>query len=110
MNRKLLKLYHHAPAPLRTVAASVRGYQLRSWRYGRETERLVAEALGRERWSAGRWARWQEERLAHVLRRAATEVPFYREQWAQRWRRGDGASWVRLEDWEIGRASCRERV
>ena len=101
MNRKLLKLYHRAPAPLRSVAASVRGYQLRSWRYGRETERLVEEALGRERWSAERWQEWQEERLARVLRRAATEVPFYRERWAQRWRRGDGASWVRLEDWAL---------
>ena len=101
MNRTLLRLYHRSPAPLRSAAASLRGYQLRAWRYGPETERLVEEALGRERWSAERWMSWQEERLAHVLRRAATEVPFYRGRWAERWRRGEEASWMNLEDWPL---------
>jgi phenylacetate-CoA ligase len=101
MNRRLLQLYHRSPAPLRSVAATLRGYQLRSWRYGRETERLVEEALERERWSPQRWQQWQEERLARVLHRAATQVPFYREQWAERHRRGDGASWERLENWSV---------
>lgn len=101
MNRTLLELYHRSPSPLRSAAASLRGYQLRSWRYGPETERLVEEALGRERWGAERWARWQEERLTRVLRRAATDVPFYRGRWAERWRRGAEASWMRLEDWPL---------
>lgn len=101
MNSRLLKLYHHSPAPLRSVAASLRGYQLRSWRYGRETERLVGEAFERERWSPQRWRQWEEERLARLLHRAATQVPFYRERWSERRRRGDGASWERLENWHV---------
>lgn len=82
MNDTLVKLYNHFPAPLRSVAASLRGLYLRGWRYGPETERLVEEALGRESWSLKQWRAWQEERLAYVLHRAATQVPYYREQWA----------------------------
>jgi phenylacetate-coenzyme A ligase PaaK-like adenylate-forming protein len=111
MNRKLLQLYHRAPAPLRSVAATLRGYQLRSWRYGRETERLVEAALERERWSPQRWQQWQAERLARVLHRAATQVPFYRAQWAERRRRGDHASWELLENWPVlEKESVRERA
>ena len=111
MNRRLLQLYHRSPAPLRSVAATLRGYQLRSWRYGRETERLVEEALERERWSPQRWERWQEDRLARVLHRAATQVPFYRERWAERRRRGDRASWELLGNWPLlEKESVRERA
>jgi phenylacetate-CoA ligase len=111
MNRRLLHLYHRSPAPLRSVAASLRGYQLRSWRYGRETERLVEEALEREGWSPERWRRWEEERLARVLHRAATQVPFYREQWAGRRRRGDRATWELLENWRVlEKESVRENA
>lgn len=101
MTDMLLKAYHCLPAPLRSVAAGLRGLYLRSWRYGPETERLVEEALGRESWSPKQWRAWQEERLACVLHRAATQVPYYREQWAARRRRGDRASWEYLENWPI---------
>jgi phenylacetate-CoA ligase len=111
MNRTLLQLYHRSPAPLRSVAASLRGYQLRSWRYGQETERLVEEALERERWSPQRWQQWREERLSLLLHRAATQVPFYREQWAERRRQGDRASWQRLENWTVlEKESVRENA
>ena len=98
---RLLTLYHHLPPPARSLAASLRGYYLRSWRYGPETERLVEEALERERWSAEQWKRWQEQRLAYVLHRAATRVPYYRDQWSERRRKGDKASWEVLENWPI---------
>src|SRR5919108_1156824 len=101
MRDTVLRLYHRLPAPTRSVAASLRGLYLRSWRYGPETERLVAEALEREQWSPERWKIWQEERLAYVLHRAATQVTYYREQWAARRRRGDRASWEYLENWPI---------
>jgi len=100
MNR-LLPLYHRLPPPARNLAATLRGYYLRSWRYGPETERLVEEALEREQWSPEQWKRWQEERLAYVLHRAATQVPYYREQWNRRRRQGDRASWEVLENWPI---------
>src|SRR5688572_25695968 len=97
----MLRAYHHLPGSLRSVAASIRGLYLRSWRYGSETDRLVEEALERESWSPHQWKTWQEERLAYVLHRAATQVPYYREQWAARRRQGDRASWDYLENWPI---------
>lgn len=93
--------YHRLPYPLRVLAASARGYYLRWWRYGPETERLVEEALERETWSPDRWKAWQEERLAYVLHRAATQVPYYRDYWQKRRRRGDRASWEVLENWPV---------
>ena len=99
MTDTLLKAYHSLPAPLRSVVASLRGLYLRRWRYGSGTERLVEEALARESWTVNQWKVWQEERLAYVLHRAATQVPYYREQWNVRRRRGDRASWEYLENW-----------
>lgn len=101
MTDTLLKLYHGLPAPLRSVAASLRGFYLRSWRYGTETDRLIEEALDREYWSASQWKVWREERLAYVLHRAATRVPFYRDLWASRRTNGETASWEYLENWPI---------
>ncbi|MCA9423288.1 MAG: phenylacetate--CoA ligase family protein, partial [Nitrospira sp.] len=101
MKEKLLKLYHRLPVPARSVAASLHGYYLRSWRYSTETDHLVSEALDREKWSSERWRLWQEERLAYVLHRAATQVPYYCEQWSARRRKGDRASWEYLENWPI---------
>jgi len=72
-----VKVYHRLPYPLRVLAASVRGYYLRWWRYGPETERLVEEALERETRSPQQWKVWQEERLAYVLHRARHKVPYY---------------------------------
>ena len=101
MMEMLLQLYHRSPYFLRVLAASLRGYYLSWWRYGPETERLVAEALERETWSPEKWQTWQEERLARVLHRAATRVPFYREQWTQRRRQGDTRSWEYVENWPL---------
>src|SRR5688572_21060557 len=96
-----LQLYHKLPSGLRGLAASYRGWQLRNWRYGPETERLVAEALERDSWSTERWKTYQEERLSYVLRRAVTKVPYYRDQWAARQRNGDRTSWEYLENWPV---------
>jgi hypothetical protein len=35
--------FHRLPGPTRSAVASLRGLYLRSWRYGAETERYVAE-------------------------------------------------------------------
>jgi phenylacetate-coenzyme A ligase PaaK-like adenylate-forming protein len=98
---RLLRVYHRLPGPARSVAASLRGLYLRAWRYGAETDRLVEEAHERECWSTESWQRWQEQRLAYVLERAATRVPYYRNHWAQRRRKGDRASWELLENWPV---------
>jgi phenylacetate-CoA ligase len=101
MTSLLLRAYHQMPAPMRSVAASLRGYYLHRWRYGEETEALVEAALERDRWSAERWREWQLERVSHILHLAATKVPYYRQQWEVRRRHGDRASWEVLENWPI---------
>ena len=97
----LIKIYHHLPYPLRTLAASARGYYLKWWRYGPQTERLVEEASERETWSAKQWKDWQEERLAYILDRAAGKVPYYQDYWRKRRQNGDHASWDIVENWPI---------
>jgi len=101
MHQQILNIYHKLPYPLRVVIASVKGYQLRHWRYGPRTEELVAEILSQENWSLEKWKTWQEEQLAYVLHRAATQVPYYQQQWQQRRRNGDKASYGYLENWSI---------
>jgi len=96
-----MNIYHALPPVLRDVAASLRGYSLRSWRYGTETEKLVSEALERDTWPEERWKNWQKERLAYVLHRAATQVPYYRQMWEKRRKNGDRVSWEYLEHWPI---------
>ncbi|MCA9952388.1 MAG: phenylacetate--CoA ligase family protein [Anaerolineales bacterium] len=96
-----LKLYHHMPYPLRCLAASSRGYYLQRWRYGRQTEGWIAQALAREQWSAAQWQTWQSEKLTRLLHRAATKVPYYRAQWQDRRQNGDRSSWELLENWPI---------
>src|SRR5690349_13784701 len=101
MRSNLLYVFHRLPATAQSWIASLHGRRLRAWRYGPETERMVAEALERENWSPEQWRAWQEERLAVVLHRAATRVPYYRRQWEERRGRGDRASWEDLSNWPI---------
>lgn len=101
MNDILLQLYHNLPVSMRSIAASLWGYYLRWWRYGPETDRLLEETFEREHWSTKQWKMWQEERLAFVLHRAATRVPYYRSFWAKRRQNGDRSSWEYLENWPI---------
>lgn len=101
VNDRLLHLYHISPAPIRSVAATLRGFYLRSWRYGPETQEFIEEACEKEQWNNKQWKDWQEERLAYVLHRAVTKVPFYREHWAQRRQHGDKSSWEELANWPV---------
>lgn len=96
-----IKFYHSMPPVLRTFVASVHGYYLFTFRYGRETEALIEENLGHETWDADQWKKWQEEKLVFVLHRAATQVPFYRDLWSQRRRQGDRSTWKYLENWPV---------
>lgn len=96
-----LEIYHRLPSLPKSVVASARGYQLRSWRYGKETETLVEAILERDTWTPQKWGSWREERLAKILDRAARRVPYYREHWRERRRNGDNASWERLENWPV---------
>ena len=95
------KIYSYLPYPMRVFAANFRGYYLRWWRYARETEQLVEDALERETWSSKQWEKWQETRLSYILNRAATQVPFYRNYWTQQRIQGNRASWEILENWPV---------
>jgi phenylacetate-CoA ligase len=101
VNRTLLSVYQYLPAPLRNLAVTARGYYLRSWRYGSQTETLVEEALEREQWSAAKWQSWQSEKLARLLDRAARKVPYYRNLWQERRRRGDRSTWEDVANWPV---------
>jgi phenylacetate-CoA ligase len=79
----------------------MRGWYLHRSRYGKGSDELAAEAKERDQWTAAQWETWRRERLAYVLHRAATRVPFYRAHWQERRRRGDRASWEILENWPL---------
>lgn len=96
-----LNVYHRLPPASRSLVASLRGYYLNWWRYDKQTDKLVEEALERDYWSAEQWQQWQSERLAFVLHRAATRVPYYRQLWQERRKQGDKSSWEHLENWSI---------
>jgi phenylacetate-CoA ligase len=74
---------------------------LKRLRFGPETDRLVQAAIERETWSAEQWKAWQDEKLCRLLHRAATQVPFYRQQWSDRLRRGDKASYKEIRNWPV---------
>ena len=105
-----LKIYHKLPVSSRSLVASARGYYLRWWRYDRETDKLVEEALERDMWDERQWADWRFRRLSFILHRAATQVPYYRSHWEERRRQGDTASWEHLKNWPIlEKKTLRER-
>lgn len=97
----LIEIYSRLPAPLKSVAASLHGYKLQALRYGRETEPQVEQALERDSWDGARWKHFQGDKLAALLHHAVTTVPFYRDHWAERRRKGDRASWELLENWPV---------
>ena len=110
VSEALLRLYHRLPGSARSAAATAVGWSLRSWRFGADAERRVAAALDRDSWSAARWQEHQQSRLTYVLHRAATRVPYYRNQWNERRRKGDHSSWEVLANWPILREKHRPRA
>ncbi len=96
-----MTIYNLLPTQIRPIAAGLRGVYLRAWRYGPETDRLVEQALERDRWTPEQWRAWRQDRLAYVLHRAATKVPYYREQWQKRRLNGDHSSYEVLENWPV---------
>ncbi len=95
------KIYQQLPHPLKTLSVSAWGFYLSALRYGGDFNRLVEEALERDIWSKEQWNTWQQEALARMLQHAATTVPYYRQLWEERRRKGDKASWDILENWPI---------
>lgn len=101
MNHQIVDLYHRMPPSVRSVIASGFGYYLRWARYGMQPGRAVNEILRQEAWSPDEIRRYQALRLAHILDRAATRVPYYQALWKARRRLGDASSWMELENWTV---------
>jgi len=92
-------IYFRLPSLLKEGVASVRGYQLRKWRYSQTTDQQVEEALDRESWNDTQWQAWRRPKLAALLRRAATKVPYYRELWAMRPQ--EGKDFETVQNWPV---------
>lgn len=101
LKSRLMPLYRSAPASLQNAFGTVYGAYLNYWRYGGAHERLVSEALAREQWSNDQWQSWTSARLTQMLRHAAAEVPYYRDQWQARRRQGDDSAVEDIESWPI---------
>lgn len=99
-NNGLLKIYHRLPPPARSAVASLRGYYLNYSRYGADTDEQVEQALEREFWDRDKLEEWSRARSAHILERAATEIPYYRRWWDTEGRQ-NGGSWQSLGDWPV---------
>lgn len=97
----LMRLYQASPPSLRSLMATAKGLQLLWFRYGRETDDLIQEALERESWSPEQWKNWRETILPEMLHHAATTVPYYREQWARRRSHGDRSNWEDIANWPL---------
>lgn len=96
-----LQLYYGLPL-LRNTLASIRGLQLRHWRYGGESAALIQAAVEREHWTAAQWQHWQQAELHKFLLHARTQVPYYRDYWDQQTRAGRAANaWETLANWPI---------
>jgi phenylacetate-CoA ligase len=98
---RLISIYHRLPYPFRSLAASLHGFRLQKTRYSEETDRLVAEAYRREKWTFQQWQSWQAECLAYTLEHAARNVPYYRQQWSLRRNKGDRSSVELLQNWPV---------
>ena len=101
MRDGFLAIYHKLPSPARNAAATLRGMYLRRWRYNTESDQLRDETIERDSWSAAAWKENTEERIARLLHRAATRVPYYRDMWQRRRKAGDRSSIEVLENWPI---------
>ena len=101
MSSPLLTLYHRLPAPLRSAAATLRGAYLDRCRHGADSAQLAEEVRERDRWTVAQWKTWREERLAYILHRAATRVPYYRRYWEAQRHRGNRTSWETLANWPL---------
>ncbi len=70
----------------------------------------MEEALERDYWTKAQWDGWKQDRLSYILHRAANKVPYYREVWSKRRKKGDRASYEYLENWDIlEKSTLRQR-
>lgn len=76
MSHLAANLYQRVPTPVRSLAASARGLQLRVTRYDRQLEALVDAALEREYWNPAEWEHATSGAL-DLMFDAARSSPYY---------------------------------
>lgn len=102
MRPALLKVYHRLPPFARHAVASARGYQLRRWRYGPDTDSQAEAARARESWTPQQWDDWQKSLLQSLLKMSSASVPFYRMIWKEPRRKGNSSGVVSaLPEWPV---------
>lgn len=97
----LNKIYKLLPLPLKQVVVKLRGYQLKRLRYGSDTELLIEKYNEHEKWTKNQWDNYYSEKINQLLFHAEKTVPFYRDYWANKRRKGSEQSSEYLENWPI---------
>lgn len=89
-------LYARLPVAGQHLAVTAYGLYWRRLRFGPGFEEALIRFRAREHWSAEEWRAQESNELRALLSRAAAEVPYYRETWGERERKGAAAG--RLEE------------
>lgn len=84
-------LYARLPVAGQQLAVSAYGLYWRRLRFGPGFEETLAGFRAREHWSAGEWRAQESNEVRALLSQAAAEVPYYRETWGERERKGVAA-------------------
>lgn len=84
-------LYARLPVAGQNLAVTAYGLYWRRLRFGPGFEEALARFRARDRWSAEDWRALEAKELRALLSRAAAEVPYYRETWGERERKGAAA-------------------
>src|ERR1035437_4535270 len=89
-------LYARLPVAGQHLAVTASGLYWRRLRFGPGFAEALMRFRARERWSAEEWRAQESNELRALISRAAAEVPYYRETWLERERKGAAAG--RLEE------------
>lgn len=83
--------YARLPVAGQHLAVTAYGLYWRRLRFGPGFEEALARFRARDHWSAEDWRALEANELRALLSRAAAEVPYYRETWGERERKGAAA-------------------
>ncbi len=101
MNSFARDIFYQLPNFGRDIAVSAYGYLRNRWRYSKKSSSLIEEAALREEWNFSQWKVYQENVLEKLLDRAYHSIPYYRNYWSERRRKGDTSSYMELTNWPV---------
>ena len=80
----LENIYLKSPKIIRDIFVNLRGYQLKFWRFNKNTDKYIAEAEAFESMTKDEVKSFQEEMLYDNLISASQTIPFYISYWQER--------------------------